>query len=598
MKVTLKSCNGNLLTAEDGGAPQGTLIAGRAGGLITCRNDAGDGPGPWEEFDVEVVGPDQVALKSHLGFYVCAEPDQTLVANRLKIGAWETFDVVRLADGAFALKAHTGKFVCIDGGGPGAVAANRPLPNQDPDSLPGAWEMLTPNRPLFAQQPVAVPISSPTPPLRTLRFVKHNGKSVPVDDGGDVLPVFCHDGSAFTDWVHGDRDAVRDRVRRQRAAGYVGQRTFTIVGYYDRNRPGDRTEWNAWGGRECTPIPFQAFSGRQIQATPNYYDLKREYLQMLADEQMTVLDDRGDLVAFSEPQALEHMRVNGLLYASLGDTGKRVLAGLHACNEGWQNLPRDRETPEMCAAMLNAFRAGSGGWWPDMRGLSAPEVGEDPTHLVAWAANPATVITVHGSRQVNPHLIPHYFNYGRDVRPMTGQLVISLEPIGDGLGVSVGRTNDPEVLAGIAVVCLISGTIPVFMSGRGVWGEKGADGPGGIHTHAGFHEVARVATLLPKDVMRWPVVQHSGRTQNRRFVEAGETEGTPRLDFALDPGTGRFAGLLHATDWAPVKILQSCADFTITDLNTGHVERQGPINAGQMLDHRYRRARLVTGRLA
>lgn len=438
---------------------------------------------------------------------------------------------------------------------------------------------------------------SPVPPLQgPLMLVPGGVGQVVADQTGDVLPVFVHDGSDFSDWVHGRKGEVEARTKLERQAGYVGKRPFTVLGYYDQSRPDQASKWSAWAGREVTPIGFTAYSGRRIEATPDYYGQLREYVTMLADHGMTVILDRGDMVAFTPAQANEHMRLNGVLFGGMGEPGRRVLAMLAAGNEWWQNGPAGFETADMCKQMLNAFRAGAG-WWPSLRGLSCPpNASEEPDSLIDWGKSPATYMTVHGSRAVNSHLIPHYFNYGRDVRPKTGQVIVSMEPIGDGHGVSVGRTDDPEVLTAIAASCLISGTIPVFMSGRGVWGEQGPDGPGGLDKHAGFWEVPRIPTWLPKDVMRFGTVTHSGVSQSaHRFVAAGLTEGTPRFDFALDKPSGRFAAVLHATDWEPLRILKDCLEFRIVNMVTGQVEREGPIRGGELLQHQYRRARLVTG---
>lgn len=597
MQVTLKTYSGHYLCAEDGGKPQHTMIGGRLGGLVVADRTL---PGAWETFEVEVISPTEVALKSVDGFYMAVENDShgTVVCNRTERGAWEAFTVIDLGNGQAALRAWTGKFLCAEGGGGGQLLANRPFADRLEEWAPGPWETFTASAALI---PAAATADSPVPRLQgPLVLVRGGVGQVLADDSGDVLPVGVHDGSDFSDWVHGREAEVEARTKLERQAGYVTKRVFTIVGYYDRNRPGDSRQWNAWGDRECTPTPFIAHSGRRIEATPGYYDKKADYLQMLDRCGMTILDDRGDMVGMTPAQCIEHMRVNGMLFNRLGDLGKRVLAGLHAGNEWWQNAPGilendDEAKRQLCRQMLDAFKAGAG-WWPSVRGLSAPpDASENPEHMMDWGKSPATVMTVHGSRVNNSHLIAHYFNYGKDVRPLTGQVIISMEPVGDGLGVSVGRVSDPEVITAIAAACLVSGTMPVFMSGRGVWGELGADGPGGLDKHAGFWSVAKLPTYLPKDLWRFGTVQHSGDSQQHRFVEAGKTEGTPRFDFTLDRASGRFAGVLHATDWQPVKILKHCQDFTIRNLVTGEVERSGPINAGELMAHPYRRARLVTG---
>ena len=75
-----------------------------------------------------------VALRAYNGQYLCAEGGGSgaVVANRNAIGAWETFKLIDRGNGNVALQAANGQFVCAEGGGGGAVVANR--------NAIGAWE--------------------------------------------------------------------------------------------------------------------------------------------------------------------------------------------------------------------------------------------------------------------------------------------------------------------------------------------------------------------------------------------------------------------------------------------------------------------------
>ena len=68
-----------------------------------------------------------VALTASNGQFVCAEGGGggAVVANRAARGPWETFWLVDLGGGVIALQASSGHFVCAEGGGGGAVVANR-----------------------------------------------------------------------------------------------------------------------------------------------------------------------------------------------------------------------------------------------------------------------------------------------------------------------------------------------------------------------------------------------------------------------------------------------------------------------------------------
>lgn len=78
--------------------------------------------------------PIKIALRAYNGQYLCAEGGGggAVVANRDTIGAWETFQLVPLGDGNVALRASNGQYLCAEGGGGGFIVANR--------NAIGAWE--------------------------------------------------------------------------------------------------------------------------------------------------------------------------------------------------------------------------------------------------------------------------------------------------------------------------------------------------------------------------------------------------------------------------------------------------------------------------
>ena len=173
---------------------------------------------------------------------------------------------------------------------------------------------------------------------------------------------------AFSAWTRGKQAEVTAQCARIAAAGYHGIRALDVLGYWDCDRQGNRA---GWFGKSVSPIGFESFGSERfgfprVQATPNFYEQKRAFLEMLHGLGLKVMDDRGDLNSWGSAQKLEHMRRNGELYKSMGDVGRQVVAGLWACNESWQNgVPDNREA----ARMIDAFGAGAG-WLPDTRGLS------------------------------------------------------------------------------------------------------------------------------------------------------------------------------------------------------------------------------------
>jgi hypothetical protein len=82
-------------------------------------------------------GGTHIALRTMTGHYVVAEGGGggAVNANRPWIGAWETFTVHDLGGGQIALQTHNGSFVVAEGGGGREVKADRPWL--------GAWETFT-----------------------------------------------------------------------------------------------------------------------------------------------------------------------------------------------------------------------------------------------------------------------------------------------------------------------------------------------------------------------------------------------------------------------------------------------------------------------
>lgn len=79
----------------------------------------------------------QVNLRVSNGQFICAEGGGggAVVANRPSAGAWETFTMEELGNGKVALKANNGKYVSAQGGGGSTVLANGPARN--------SWEVMT-----------------------------------------------------------------------------------------------------------------------------------------------------------------------------------------------------------------------------------------------------------------------------------------------------------------------------------------------------------------------------------------------------------------------------------------------------------------------
>ena len=79
----------------------------------------------------------RIAIRSSSGHYLCAEGggNGALAADRTAIGPWETFEMIDLGNSQIALRSVSGQYVCAEGGGANGVVVNR--------ARRGSWETFT-----------------------------------------------------------------------------------------------------------------------------------------------------------------------------------------------------------------------------------------------------------------------------------------------------------------------------------------------------------------------------------------------------------------------------------------------------------------------
>lgn len=132
MKVTFQCIDGrHYLHAEFGGAPESEFPKG----LITADRL---NPFAEEEFEPLKLDDGRWAFKSSNGYWLSAQQNGKLYANRTKVQGWESFELYIQSDGRFSLKTDHGKFVCAEGGGGREVIADRSAAN--------AWESFLPSQ--------------------------------------------------------------------------------------------------------------------------------------------------------------------------------------------------------------------------------------------------------------------------------------------------------------------------------------------------------------------------------------------------------------------------------------------------------------------
>jgi hypothetical protein len=130
--VNITSRSGHFLAAEGGGGSD--LVANRFRG------------GQWEEFTLidrnggALMSRDSVCIETFHRFYVVAESGggREAKANRSSCGPWERFQIIKIDSrgwpvegeieipGRVAFRTANGSYLVAEGGGGGAVNANRP----------------------------------------------------------------------------------------------------------------------------------------------------------------------------------------------------------------------------------------------------------------------------------------------------------------------------------------------------------------------------------------------------------------------------------------------------------------------------------------
>ena len=136
--------------APPGYAPSSTLRASlttTCNKRLVCAEDAGTKPlianrgavGPWETFDVVIVGSNRIALKAAVnGKYVRADTTGRLplIADQANVTPATTFEISYRPGNAIALKAMANnKYVCAEDAGTKPLIANR--------DMPAEWETFT-----------------------------------------------------------------------------------------------------------------------------------------------------------------------------------------------------------------------------------------------------------------------------------------------------------------------------------------------------------------------------------------------------------------------------------------------------------------------
>jgi hypothetical protein len=361
------------------------------------------------------------------------------------------------------------------------------------------------------------------PVLRPIRGqLRVHGLSY-ADDNGPGTWAFAHFMEAFSAYVR-DPAAVRAELDSIKTAGYAGIRFLDVLGYWDA----------AWAGKEITPIAFRNNSGHTVQPTADYYAQLGAFLRDVDARALKVHHSRGDLNSWSLDDKREHVRRVAEVYRRVGP---HVVALKEVVNEAWQN---GLTSPDEAADLLGIFKAVH----PQvLGGLSCPpEASEAIEDLRAWSRDPADVVIVHawrgGTDEAKTRQV--WTVAAADGRNALGKPIWHGEPPGPGEGVTVGRIEDEESLALIAATALSTGQHWTYMSGCGVFWTCP------LASQAGFAAVARIPSLLPRDVGQYEVIVDGAHPEAWLTSATGfQGSGPARVDNTISPSRGRLVATVR-----------------------------------------------------
>jgi hypothetical protein len=486
-----------------------------------------------------------VHLSSWTGQYVAAEGGGggAVNANRAGAGVWETFGLVDQNGGTLAhgdpvtLRAHDGAHYLRASGG--AIDARA--------TAAGAGETFTLER---------VAGAGPVRENDQIGLRAADGRYVVAELGGGG-PVNAN-RSGVGPWETFRITAAAGSRLMSHPSPLVGRLRLDGRGFvddtgpvlpimchfgegfsrYTRNRDQVRRQLDViaqagyHGVRVWLALTNRFWAGREVSEalTPDYWGQLRDFIRDCEARQLRAVLSQGDIHPVDIPDRRHHAE---MLSNVLDQTGTaNTVAIIEGGNESWQNGESDPMALARFVSMIEARH-------PQVLYTLSSAPGEDPVDLDRWSIDPADLFDVHGSRS------GHWWDKTRHIFSVAyeGNLRRRFgwqgEPNGPGAAVSVTENKqelDDGTLALLAAMSLMSRQAYCYMSGPGVL----FDSP--IDQQPGFWTVPRVRDALPRDVMSFQRLIHGGQrwAADRVFEVVGDT----RCDHALHDD-GRFVTIIY-----------------------------------------------------
>lgn len=413
------------------------------------------------------------------------------------------------------------------------------------------------------QEPITLPRDGPPPHPAPLQGRLRIEGGCFRDDTGCVNPIYAHGGDLYSVYVRDTARTLRE-LDDVAAAGYHGLRVWSTLGceggpcteFDDRGRP------NYWYRREVGP-----------GVTPDYWSRIDSFFADIRSRGLRLVWSQGDVRALGDRRH------------AMGEFARRehgVIDFIDCGNEAYSTGEPDPRKLAQCIG----YYAEAGG-----RGLKSTT--DVPLYTggrwTDWVLPPSDVFDIHSFRR--DHFwakIRHAFNYGYENTPPL-PFGISSEPPGNGWRVSVTDNKhelDDEAVALLALASLLGRQAHVWFSGQGVILE------GGLNQEAGFYSTPRAVALLPRDVMTYGLIHHSGeRWRNERVLE---TQGEVRID-GRQAADGRIAYIIYGPSGSYRLRVARSFDGLLCHPGTGQCDGVSK-NAGETLDVSFTRGRLLVGR--
>ena len=395
------------------------------------------------------------------------------------------------------------------------------------------------------------------------------GETSYCDDSGPVLPLFLHAGDLLCVDAWGGREAdVEHAFDVTAQAGYHGWRTWATLNWAARP-----DSW--WAPRYVGPGVTDDYRGRL-----------RRHLDRGFSRGLVAHLSVGDIKYASDQQEDD---LYGLLRDVVTEYGVEHFVMPGEVNEARDTGDEDDREPGEIRDLVEIIR----GRHPEVLYALSAFTGHEELDLIkAWTPAWMRFAYYHAYRGGNiSDKIRHAFSFPYEVLGGFRRLVWDGEGPGFGPWVSAADHKEELDTEGMGALCAmkwIARTAVTLMSSQGVIFDEP------FEVIPGFATIPQLRDRLPRDVMQFETLHHSGQSKvgTRVLVAGGEYD---RVDGAI-AHDGRFAYVLHGTPGEHRHRVERGFEGVVIDPGTLQ-ETPVALRVGQELRVSYQRGRVLVGKL-